>query len=491
MKNKRSALWVPFALTAAVGLLYHLLMQPMGGDDVFFREATEGTALWAYLAGRYQEWTSRVVSEFVLVTVIQCLPLWRLIDFLMFAGLPIVLSKYFDKSRLMAWCAAGAVLLFPFHDMGTAGWATTTVTHFWPFFCIFFVGMLIRKTLAGEKTAWWELLIGVPACIVTGSHEQMAVILLFVLLISTVSLFWRRKRGGDTVGKKQGGNAGGRKFAGRRKRGGSAIGKKQDGDAGGRKFGGEEAQGPRGRALASLIFFWVIDVVSLAVIALCPGNAKRNEVSIADLPIYAEFDFGEKLYLGLLSIERVFLANADIVFFAVVLIWTLLVYLKTKDYVKTLVSSVPLLILFGQTVLRTAYPGLSGLFVMPGQILSWSWGELSTWIPMVYLAAAVASMLFALWQLFGDSTGEYICVLILLGLGFGAGAVLGFMATIYVSGERVYAPLYGILLLVTMAAIEKQRGAVEAHLKTTAGKLAATLLLLLCAVNVLFITLSV
>ena len=482
MKNKRSALWVPFVLTAAVGLVYHLLMQPMGGDDVFFREATEGTTLWAYLAGRYQNWTSRVVSEFVLVTVIQCLPLWRLIDFLMFASLPVVLSKYFEKSRLICWCAAGAALLFPFHDMGTAGWATTTVTHFWPFWCIFFVGMLVKKILSGEKIFWWELLIGIPACIVTGSHEQMAVILLFVLLMSTVSLFLKRKQDGD---------AGGRKCAGRRKRGGSAIGKKQDGDAGGRKFGGEEAQGPRGRALASLIFFWVIDVISLAVIALCPGNAKRNAVSIADLPIYAEFDFGEKLYLGLLSIERVFLANADIVFFAVALIWVLLVYEKTKDYKKTLVSSVPLLILFGQTVLRTAYPGLSGLFVMPDQILSWSWGELSTWIPMVYLAAAVASMLYALWQLFGESVGEYVCVLILLGLGFGAGAVLGFMATIYVSGERVYAPLYGILLLVTIAAIEKQRGAVEACLKTTAGKLIATLLGLLCFVNVFFITLSV
>ncbi len=100
-------------------------------------------------------------------------------------------------------------------------------------------------------------------------------------------------------------------------------------------------------------------------------------------------------------------------------------------------------------------------------------------------------MLYALWQLFGESVGEYVCVLILLGLGFGAGAVLGFMATIYVSGERVYAPLYGILLLVTIAAIEKQRGAVEACLKTTAGKLIATLLGLLCFVNVFFITLSV
>lgn len=440
MRNKRYAVYVPFVLVAVIALAWHLMMRPMGGDDVFFSEATEGTTLWAYLAGRYQNWTSRVVSEFVLVTVIQCLPLWRVIDFLMLASLPVVWSKYFGQSRLTCWCAAGALLLFPFHDMGTAGWATTTVTHFWPFWCMFFVGMLIKKVLAEEAIAWWELLIGVPACIVAGSHEQMAVILAVVLLMS-VCLLWRRKK--------------------------------------------------KPKAWPVLLVFGVIAAVSLAVIALCPGNAKRNAVSIADLPVYAEFDFGEKLYLGLLSIERVFLANADIVFFAVVLIWALLVYLKTRNYGKTLIASVPLLILFGQTVLRTAYPGLSGLFVMPGQILEWSWGELSTWIPMAYLLAAVASMLYALWQLFGESVEEYICLLVLLGLGFGAGAVLGFMATIYVSGERVYAPLYGILLLVTMFAVWKQRETVEDRLRTTAGKLVVTLLGLLCFVNVFFITLSV
>ena len=66
--------------------------------------------------------------------------------------------------------------------------------------------------------------------------------------------------------------------------------------------------------------FGAIDAVSLLVIALCPGNAGRNAVSIADLPVYATFGFGQKLYLGLLSIERVFIANADVVFFLVVLI---------------------------------------------------------------------------------------------------------------------------------------------------------------------------
>lgn len=450
--SKEKGAYAPFLLVIVVGLLYHLRMQPMGGDDLFFAHATDELGLWGYLAHRYVNWTSRVVSEFVLVNVIQVPLIWRAIDFLMFASLPIILSKIFGGGKMMNWCAAGAVLIFPFHDMGTAGWITTTVTHFWPLWGICYIGLLIKKMLMHEKIYLVEAVFGVLACIVTCSHEQYAVILM-VLLILCVVLLWMRRKGKnvpqDTVAEV---------------------------------------------SLSNVPLFavlWAVNLISLLVIALCPGNAARNAVSIADLPIYAEFGFGEKLYLGLLSIERVFLANADVVFLVVVWVWTVLVYLRTKDYWKTLISGLPALILFGQTVLRTAYPGLSGLFVVPGQILDWSWADLSTWLPMLYLAVAVVSMLYALYQLLGINVLEYIYALILLGCGFGAGMVLGFMATIYVSGERVYAPLYGILLFVTLHCIDRMRDTVEECVKRTGGKLFVTLLAVTCLTNILFIALSV
>ena len=432
--------YAPFFLVAVIGLVYHLLMKPMGGDDVFFSEATRDVTLWEYLSHRYMNWTSRVVSECILVNVIQVQIVWRIINFLMFATFPIIISKLFGDSKLMRWCAAGAVLIFPFHDMGTAGWITTTVTHFWPLWGIFFVGFLIKKMALSERIHPTEAVLGVLVCIMTGSHEQYVVIMMVIFVICGAYL-WQKKR--------------------------------------------------KPACLPLFVALVLVTIVSLAVIVLCPGNAGRNAVSIADLPIYATFGFGDKLYLGLLSIERVFIANADAVFVMAVLIWTMLVYLKTNDYKKTLISGLPLLILFGQTVVRTAYPGLSGLFVIPGQILEWSWSELSTWIPMMYLAISVAAMIYALFQLLGDDLFTYLSVLILLGCGFGAGMVLGFMATIYVSGERVYAPLYAILLLVTLLAIYRQRDAVSERVKQTGGKLVLTVLALMCMINVFFITLSV
>lgn len=437
---KRSRAVLPFLLVAAVGFLYHIQMQPMGGDDVFFSEALRDSSLIEYLSHRYLNWTSRVVSEGILVTVIQFPLLWRVIDYLMFASFPVIFARLFDDSLLMHWCGAAAVLLFPFHDMGTAGWITTTVTHFWPLWGTFFLALLVKRMAAQEKIHPAAAVLGVFVCIMAGSHEQYAVILAVMLVLTAVRL-WMEKR-----------------------------------------------------KPAHAVLFAVIAAVtalSLLVIALCPGNAGRNAVSLADLPVYETFGFGDKLYLGLLGIERVFIANADMLFCMTSFLWTALVCLKTGDFKKTLLSSGPLLILFGQTVVRAAYPGLSGLFVIPGEILEWSWGDLSTWIPMVYLAVSVVSMIYALYQLFGEKLYEYICVLILLGCGFGAGMVLGFMATIYVSGERVYAPLCAILLSVTLLAVYRQKDAVLEKLKTAAGKLAATFVALSCCINVLFIALSV
>lgn len=432
--------YAPFLVVGLAGLLYHLRMQPMVGDDIFFSEATRETGLWEYLVHRYFNWTSRVVSECILVNVIQIPLLWKTIDYLMFVTFPVIFAKLFDDGALMRWCSAGAVLLFPFHDLGTAGWITTTVTHFWPLWGIFFVGLLIKRMMLQERIHPVAAVLGVLMCVIAGSHEQYAVIMMVIFVICAVYLHIQKKK-------------------------------------------------PSNQLLFAVLV--CVTAASLAVIAGCPGNAARNAVSIADLPIYATFGFFDKLYLGLLSIERVFIANADAVFFCVQLIWTLLVYLKTKAYKKTLLSGVPLLILFGQTVVRTSYPGLAGLFVVPGEILEWSWTELSAWLPMVYLVISIAAMIYALFQLFGEDLFTFFSVLILLGCGFGAGMVLGFTATIYASGERVYAPLYAILLFVTLLAVYRQREMVECQLKAVSGKLAVSILGLMCLINILFIALSV
>ena len=314
----------PFLLAAAVGILYHIKIRPMTGDDVFFSQALSEQDWWSYLVERYETWTSRFVIEGLLVLIVRYPLVWKLLDAALFATLPLLLARIFGGGRLMNWCAAGAMLLYLFHDMGSAGWITTTINYFLPVWGLLFVGLLMKKIAAGEKIRLPEGIFGVLICLIASSHEQVAVILFVIFVLYG---FW-------------------------------ALREKH------------RAHGNR----AVLFCLVLVNIASLISILLCPGNAGRNAVSIADLPVFETYGFGDKLYLGLLSIERVFIANCDALFFVVVLILALLIYVKTENYVSTLIASFPLFILFGQTVLRTAYPGLSGIFVVPGQITEWSWG---------------------------------------------------------------------------------------------------------------------
>ena len=77
----------------------------------------------------------------------------------------------------------------------------------------------------------------------------------------------------------------------------------------------------------------------------------------------------------------------------------------------------------------------------------------------------IRDRLYALWIILGEQPIEYIYALLMLGCGFGAGMILGFMATIYVSGERVYITLYFIMLFVTMFCIYRMADAVEEKIK--------------------------
>ena len=80
----------------------------------------------------------------------------------------------------MNWCAAAAILLYPFHDMGTAGWITTTVNYFWPVWGMFFVGVLLKKMLVHKKIGIMEGIAGVLVCL--SQAVMTGAVILFVVL---------------------------------------------------------------------------------------------------------------------------------------------------------------------------------------------------------------------------------------------------------------------------------------------------------------------
>ena len=426
--------YLPYLLVAAVSVIWHATLTVAVGDDlIYFKTLLDGRSLWEILLHRYQTWSSRLALEAVLIPIVHCTLLWRILDTIIFASIPVLFSRLLDADERQRWYTAAFVLLYPFSDMMSAGWISTTTNYLWPLWCILFLGILLKKILQEKQIRWYEGIAGIAACIYASSQEQVAVILLLIFVLCVLYL-WGEKR----------------------------------------------------YKIPLLYVLCGIDIASLTMILLCPGNAIRKLQEVEGrMPEFADFSVGEKLYMGLANVERIFIANVNNLFLVVVVTLTALVYVKTRDYRKTLISGLPVLVLFGQAVVRTSHVRFENIFVMPEQETHWNFYNPVTYLPLLLLAVCAVGILYALYQLMKENLKAYICMMLLLGCGLASAVVMGFSPTIYASADRPYIYLYFILIFACLWQFKQVRKREEV---TVAERLAATVLVLLVLVNIADVT---
>ena len=162
--------------------------------------------------------------------------------------------------------------------------------------------------------------------------------------------------------------------------------------------------------------------------------------------------------MGLVNVERIFIAQLDPIYCVVAVVLALLVYRKTGDYRKTLLAGIPALLLFGQAVVRVSHPFFEKVFVLPAQATSWNWHGAMTYMPLIFLVLSVFGILYVLWQLSDGAWKHYLWTAFLLAGGFATGVVMGFSPTIYASANRPYLYLYFVLIYVCADAVWNMGG---------------------------------
>ena len=168
--------YLPFFLVAAVSVIWHAILTVAVGDDlVYFKTLLDGRSLFEILLHRYRTWSSRLAIEAVLIPIVHCTWLWRILDTVILASIPVLLDKLLDADERMRWYIAAFVLLYPFSDMMSAGWISTTTNYLWPLWCILFLGVLIKRAMHGGQLRWYEGISGIIACIYASREEQWAV----------------------------------------------------------------------------------------------------------------------------------------------------------------------------------------------------------------------------------------------------------------------------------------------------------------------------
>lgn len=110
-----------YVLFLAVVVFWHLLMREYSGDAVnYFSKVMESDTLFNVLKNRYNEWSSRVFVEAILILLSKDVIVWKIFNiavYALFAFSLMRLTNYKYPQLLF-----GLWIIYPVIEMQSAGW---------------------------------------------------------------------------------------------------------------------------------------------------------------------------------------------------------------------------------------------------------------------------------------------------------------------------------------------------------------------------------
>lgn len=113
-------------------VVIHCIIKLNYGDDLFFVKVLNENKLFPWVIDRYNTWSSRVIVESVLLIVMKFgAVFWKVLNIASLMLLAVSISKLLVEKNIRRynWIIVALVLIYPFKDMSTAGWAATTINY--------------------------------------------------------------------------------------------------------------------------------------------------------------------------------------------------------------------------------------------------------------------------------------------------------------------------------------------------------------------------
>lgn len=188
----RLASWAAVgAVFAAIALLHVLVLQRQHfADDIYFSTALDQRSIWDYLAFRYSRWTGRIPLEFMLVSVVNRVWLWKLLNIAMFMLLAFSLARLGMETKRMtgvgvALAACLVLLVTPDVLWWSAWWLTGSINYLWPAALgAFALSIFLRPSPAGPL----QISLALVGASFAAYSEQVAIVL---LALGGAALAWR------------------------------------------------------------------------------------------------------------------------------------------------------------------------------------------------------------------------------------------------------------------------------------------------------------
>jgi len=147
MKIKFKKEYLPFVFMFVMLLLMHWNMNLMHNDDPYFARILGRQNLIHFLVKRYHTWSSRTLIEGLLVLIVRFELLWKAINIGLYFLIVYSLLKLIDVKEgfYRNFMCVILLMLYPYQDMSSAGWAATSTGYFWTISVGLYALQLLKK----------------------------------------------------------------------------------------------------------------------------------------------------------------------------------------------------------------------------------------------------------------------------------------------------------------------------------------------------------
>lgn len=392
LKNK----YVIMLLFFLVILIMHMFYNFSSDDVNYFNSVLDNKNIIDFVIERYNNWSSRIIIESLLVIVSRNIYLWRILDSLVIVLLVYSINKLFYKKmtckNLLFTCLI--FFMYPFFDMTGAGFCATTLNYLWPLTFMLFGFIPFRNIYYGERIDKRLLIFYVLALLYACNQEQAVCIVFGVSLIYLVYCI-KTKR--DT------------------------------------KY---------------VVMTILIALASLIFIATCPGNATRSAVeTAAHNPVYKYANFFDKIYMGIVSTMSILLSNLLILLALISSLFIFIIRKKENIFDKVIGNILLFIILIiGALKIDTiVYKKSLLLFNYASDAKHAFLFDIKHILALLISVLFIGTVIYILVKLLKRAS---VLPIIIILAGCASRVMMGFSPTVFVSGSRTMIFMYFSLLLV-------------------------------------------
>ena len=387
-ENGRQAILIIFILE----LLLSFFITPNQYDDDFFIGKATGS-ITCFVKERYFNWTSRIIIEFVLCSVLKISKyLWIILQAVMVAIICYSISKVFVKenknenNNMLLFM----ILIYPLNVMASAGWAATTINYMWPLAMCLFSLIPIRKAWDNEKMKPYEFPLYVLSIIYAGNQEQTCAILAGTYILFTILLIIKNKK-----------------------------------------------------IHPFMIIQDILIISSLIFILTCPGNYVRNNQEIIEsFKDLGTLNVLDKISLGFTSTISILVGKGNLPYTIFTFLIVVYVFLNYKDNLYRIIALIPFIsaILFKYLMyisyLIFPYLGSFQELLVEEKVMltAITSNNLTYTLPLILAFSSFICIILSLLIIFKNLKNN--CAVLIFLIGLASRLIIGFSPTIWSSKER-------------------------------------------------------